>query len=1646
MTMPALVIGLGGTGQWVLTYLKQSLLETNQGSLPDTIRLLAYDTVLPPAIGGVREGFAAYGNVTLQPQQEYHYLGGDLYGFVRAIQQGKYPAISKWFDADYYLRSLPRASLIVSSGSGQSRALGRLALLRDLTHGEASVLRKTLRSVLSDLATQLHNTEPVRVFIVASLAGGTGSGMLIDLALLVRALCSSLAIPNTIAGFLTLPSAIGPSNDVILFQRSAAAWRELNRYMATNSGLHAVESTAHLDEQLGDMHEETSRILDVCYLVDGIVGDRPVSSSPELGIVPGIANAIEVMIDESSGSFYSAWLTTNLAPTFAERVDKPMFSAVGTFTYKVPFHYLQETFSHHLALATLERLLNPMRDDASQPHRITGLDPADPEVGFTTGREHAILLFERQQFYEGATESPTRFTERLARILQEGGKENLAHVQREASSGINRVGRSEGWLRDFVDFGDRHDMRDLAQRVNAVLGKHAVSSIPTSKALDESPEQGCMRLISAADEWTQQYLGTSASSEPGLTGQVGQILEECSRAQLAIFRRLLRLWVSSVLMGINETSSAQARSGKLGYAYDLLDALVAHLAECLEFMEAIAHYQDQVGLAEAIEQRLMQAEHYMRSQASRRRLFWNHPEAYESQKRFLAAVQSVADVHATEALYRVIFKTLRDMQKHCGDLREELHAWIQVLATGDPARGLSSVFTQIETALHSIDAAQSVERNIAVQRLLEPDSLTARDEDISKLLASLRWTVQENQSGLHLSLEITQGNRQDVILQQPVSVTPDDIVAASNGLLNLARLRFCDVPRTSGATDAIMQTFSNPHALVEELNSHSEPYFVGDLSARPLATSLMFCGQFDQQQGRAPKREYLDVVRRDLQIRRTGTVGIVPHDRIDFLTYSDPSKSVLITTLDMMLPQHFRAWHESILAYQNTRQGLPVFRQHIFPAEVNAAQYEARLLATRSGEYHLFHPKVVMLLNDIEILRQFILAWALRWIRLENVRGAFKLEFISPMDADQGVSLASARNVLPDPLDAIIGFGRAAASLFALHPDLAHMLAPKASEISAELLDQLQRERESSLSIQFLLGWIGKYRESLNTSKQTSDHVATAGAMIDPEAYSDLGQLVELLLEEFLGPSTRSSPLDFDTLRFLQAANWTVTERSSGYMVCSPPKGQSTAYGLPVCVRTFFGSARVDGPAIQRLYDVARLEFKGETRNRVIIAVTDQPPAASAFGHIYSYRAGDGLAIVVLPSSVMRRALTSSTSALELDRQLRRALGNVNLYEASMPITDFLTFFGRTSLIEDMLQIISRGEHIGIFGLRKIGKTSLMWQLKERIQKHGVAYIDLQGVPDEASLLYLRIIRELAQDVMQKYPGVRILDLELVKSRPLHGNERRERDLTAAELISAFERDLISIAEALHRQDSDARLVFFLDEVERTLPWEDSPGFVGWDQFWGLLRGIAQRWGFLSLVVASVDARINRTDRLKGVDNPLYKFLAHTVFLPPLAEQEDYDMIIGIGNQMGLQWEKSALEVVHRASGGHPFISREICGLAVSSEQKSSIITDDIVIGAVDAWLSNPECMVAQIWADRLSEAEQQLLIGLTQIQPASKADLIKHTADMQATALRQALTSLKERHIISVDRTQHKYAITFGVLSRWIEEDVLDPGDMPND
>jgi serine/threonine protein kinase len=226
---PALVIGLGQAGLTVLQRLRESLHDT-LGSIEilPNIRWLYVDTDPDAARLAVcgKPGAALNTNEILQTRlnRPSHYLRGF---------SGR-PRLESWFDLKMLYR-IPRNP--VTTGL---RLLGRLAFF-DYYRALAARLNKELETctrpeVLAKVAHLpgfgLRSLKP-RVYVVASLAGGTGSGMFLDVAYVLRKLLKAQGQESPdIIGLFFLPAidrSPGPTMDV---GNAFGALTELNHFSA----------------------------------------------------------------------------------------------------------------------------------------------------------------------------------------------------------------------------------------------------------------------------------------------------------------------------------------------------------------------------------------------------------------------------------------------------------------------------------------------------------------------------------------------------------------------------------------------------------------------------------------------------------------------------------------------------------------------------------------------------------------------------------------------------------------------------------------------------------------------------------------------------------------------------------------------------------------------------------------------------------------------------------------------------------------------------------------------------------------------------------------------------------------------------------------------------------------------------------------------------------------------------------------------------------------------------------------------------------------------------------------------------------------------------------------------------------------------
>ncbi|MDM8522222.1 hypothetical protein QUF80_02525 [Desulfococcaceae bacterium HSG8] len=284
------------------------------------------------------------------------------------------------------------------------------------------------------------------------------------------------------------------------------------------------------------------------------------------------------------------------------------------------------------------------------------------------------------------------------------------------------------------------------------------------------------------------------------------------------------------------------------------------------------------------------------------------------------------------------------------------------------------------------------------------------------------------------------------------------------------------------------------------------------------------------------------------------------------------------------------------------------------------------------------------------------------------------------------------------------------------------------------------------------------------------------------------------------------------------------------------------------------------------------------------------------------------------------------------NKPLSRYLGMRDLYSHNLPVSG-PGFFGRKRLLTLLTNEIHSGQFLGIYGLRKMGKTSLLYQFRdEKLREEAVAYVDLQSSSSLSSGNCNPLYWELERDL---YLRLRECEQEITNLLRLGKFERFSELPAEKEQHSGliFSEDIRSILDALatRKISSVKRLVIVLDELERILPIGGQPGIEGSLNFFGLLRGLAQteRYrGLLSGIVVAANASISERGYWEGIENPVFA-LYKPLFLPCFTLEECNEMIVTLGKNMSVCWADDALKTIFAETGGHPFLTRIFCSKIV---------------------------------------------------------------------------------------------------------------------
>jgi hypothetical protein len=255
---------------------------------------------------------------------------------------------------------------------------------------------------------------------------------------------------------------------------------------------------------------------------------------------------------------------------------------------------------------------------------------------------------------------------------------------------------------------------------------------------------------------------------------------------------------------------------------------------------------------------------------------------------------------------------------------------------------------------------------------------------------------------------------------------------------------------------------------------------------------------------------------------------------------------------------------------------------------------------------------------------------------------------------------------------------------------------------------------------------------------------------------------------------------------------------------------------------------------------------------------------------------------------------------------------------------------------------------------------------------------------------------------------------------------------------------------SLENAGHNPQVGIFIDEIEVIAPQESGengrphPGALErYLVFARTLRGLLQETTDLALLVVGVDPRLNRVNRWGGEQNPFYQFFREE-YLGPLSAEDCIQMVRNIGQQMGLAYAEPALGFIAQVSGGHPFLARQLCSLAVRDlgEDASGNITLPQMQASAGRFVREPntesllnergmwgEVTNPELWSPAQITENESLLIELTEREALSETDLLNAAGD--PIARERSLFELKNRSVLT--RLKDMLRIQFGLFRDWI-------------
>lgn len=364
----------------------------------------------------------------------------------------------------------------------------------------------------------------------------------------------------------------------------------------------------------------------------------------------------------------------------------------------------------------------------------------------------------------------------------------------------------------------------------------------------------------------------------------------------------------------------------------------------------------------------------------------------------------------------------------------------------------------------------------------------------------------------------------------------------------------------------------------------------------------------------------------------------------------------------------------------------------------------------------------------------------------------------------------------------------------------------------------------------------------------------------------------------------------------------------------------------------------------------------------------------------------------------------------------------INPYDFTRPVREPAMFHGRRETLHEVLSGVRNGASFAIIGGTRIGKTSLLFQVRRALLEQlkgpqnsviGPVFLSTHEFPRlSQTLIYRRIVEEFRDTL--KMPG----SSDAWRSGVRLFDERLAED----DAFGAFRQALETIFQS---RDVERRIVIMIDELDELSRYDWSHSF-----FNNLRHLISQTSaGERIAVVIAGTLAIRALYEVAG--SPFLNVIQGTKTLDLLSRAETEDLV---GAPTSFRVPSPLVRSIFFETGGHPFLvqylMRHLCALRGDALEQS---TEDDLHAVVERYFD--ERTDFETWVSDFSETERRVYdMIVSSPEGSTRADLVRTLRDPKQ--VNYALKMLVHIGVIREERPNiNRYVVGGDMFRRWFYE-----------